>query len=409
MLGNIFKFAAPIAAGAFAGPAGFQLAGSAMAGSIAAGAATGAGIAALSGDDVLSGAVTGGLGGMGGGSLANAATATGQQAATADMIAKGGGGIHSGMVTGAPTAGQAFTASVQNPGMFLKNLGDGSTAMGAGKVGIMGLGAANSVGAFTPELPKYDDDPRNKYDPKRRLDLSMNTGINDALRRDSGLRLLAGGGTVLNPSNNFYQNTIGGRVYTGPRDYSTGEPLYPDPQAPAPEPVRGFVDVGGKFVASDDGDITQAEYNERYSYDKSDTEDQDSGGDMEAIDAAAKSGVNPLTALKAAQGYAQSQQSPVKDQALGLKDLQAGGYLETGGRVGDGMSDEIPATIDGTQEARLSDGEFVVPADVVSHLGNGSSDAGAKRLYEMMDKVRMARTGNKQQGKEIEPERYMPV
>jgi len=72
------------------------------------------------------------------------------------------------------------------------------------------------------------------------------------------------------------------------------------------------------------------------------------------------------------------------------------------------MSDEIEATIEGTQEARLSDGEFVIPADVVSHLGNGSSDAGARRLYEMMDKVRMARTGTKKQGKEINPERYMP-
>jgi len=75
--------------------------------------------------------------------------------------------------------------------------------------------------------------------------------------------------------------------------------------------------------------------------------------------------------------------------------LAGGGYLETGGEVGDGMSDEIEATIEGTQEARLSDGEFVIPADVVSHLGNGSSDAGARRLYEMMDKVRMARTGTK--------------
>jgi hypothetical protein len=94
---------------------------------------------------------------------------------------------------------------------------------------------------------------------------------------------------------------------------------------------------------------------------------------------------------------------------LGLESLQAGGYLETGGEVGDGMSDEIEATIEGEQEARLSDGEFVVPADVVSHLGNGSSDAGAKRLYEMMDKIRMARTGTKKQGKEINPGRFMPA
>jgi hypothetical protein len=72
------------------------------------------------------------------------------------------------------------------------------------------------------------------------------------------------------------------------------------------------------------------------------------------------------------------------------------------------MADKIPATIDGTQEARLSDGEFVVPADVVSHLGNGNSNAGAQNLYSMMDKVRQARTGNKQQGKEINPNKFIP-
>jgi hypothetical protein len=77
--------------------------------------------------------------------------------------------------------------------------------------------------------------------------------------------------------------------------------------------------------------------------------------------------------------------------------------------VGDGMSDEIPATIDGEQEARLSDGEFVLPADIVSHLGNGSSDAGAKQLYSMMDRIRQARTGSKKQGTEIDVGRYMPA
>ncbi len=74
---------------------------------------------------------------------------------------------------------------------------------------------------------------------------------------------------------------------------------------------------------------------------------------------------------------------------------------------GDGMSDDIPATIEGQQEARLADGEFVVPADVVSHLGNGSSKAGAKQLYAMMDKVRHARTGNKKQGKEIDASKFL--
>jgi len=87
------------------------------------------------------------------------------------------------------------------------------------------------------------------------------------------------------------------------------------------------------------------------------------------------------------------------------------GSYSDGGRMlkgpGDGMSDNIPATIGGKQPARLADGEFVVPADVVSHLGNGSTDAGAKHLYNMMDKVRKARTGSKKQGKQIKPEKFL--
>jgi hypothetical protein len=86
--------------------------------------------------------------------------------------------------------------------------------------------------------------------------------------------------------------------------------------------------------------------------------------------------------------------------------MARGGYLNG---AGDGMSDSIPATIEGKQPARLADGEFVVPADVVSHLGNGSSKAGSKRLYAMLDKVRHARTGNKKQGKEIKAEKYLPA
>ena len=83
----------------------------------------------------------------------------------------------------------------------------------------------------------------------------------------------------------------------------------------------------------------------------------------------------------------------------------AGGKLLQG--PGDGMSDSIVADIDGKRPARLADGEFVVPADVVSHLGNGSTDAGAKQLYKMMDRVRQARTGRKEQGKEIQPGKYL--
>jgi hypothetical protein len=94
----------------------------------------------------------------------------------------------------------------------------------------------------------------------------------------------------------------------------------------------------------------------------------------------------------------------------GLADL--GGYSD-GGRMlkgpGDGMSDSIPGIIGRKQPARLADGEFVVPADVVSHLGNGSTDAGAKRLYAMMAKVRTARTGKKKQAPAVNYKQGVPV
>lgn len=98
----------------------------------------------------------------------------------------------------------------------------------------------------------------------------------------------------------------------------------------------------------------------------------------------------------------------------GIAGYNLGGYASGGNPrllkgPGDGMSDNIPATIGGRQPARLADGEFVVPADVVSHLGNGSTDAGAKHLYNMMDKVRKARTGNKKQGKQIKPGKFLPA
>ena len=73
----------------------------------------------------------------------------------------------------------------------------------------------------------------------------------------------------------------------------------------------------------------------------------------------------------------------------------------------DGMADQIPATIDNKQPAALSDGEFVIPADVVSHLGNGNSNSGAQHLYGMMDKVRKARTGNSEQGRQIDANKFL--
>jgi hypothetical protein len=98
------------------------------------------------------------------------------------------------------------------------------------------------------------------------------------------------------------------------------------------------------------------------------------------------------------------QQQPVQAAQGGLMAAK-GTYLR--GST-DGMADKLNTSIEGKQPAKLSHGEFVVPADVVSHLGNGNSDAGAKKLYQMMDRIRVARTGTKKQGKEINPDNFMP-
>jgi hypothetical protein len=93
------------------------------------------------------------------------------------------------------------------------------------------------------------------------------------------------------------------------------------------------------------------------------------------------------------------------------------GNYSDGGRLlkgpGDGVSDSIPATIGTKQQpARLADGEFVIPARIVSELGNGSTDAGAKKLYAMMDRVQRARgktTGKNKVAANSRSDKYLPA
>jgi hypothetical protein len=86
----------------------------------------------------------------------------------------------------------------------------------------------------------------------------------------------------------------------------------------------------------------------------------------------------PAAVVEAAQGG-----------LMGLGSYSDGGRLLKG--PGDGVSDDIPAMIGDKQPARLADGEFVIPARIVSEIGNGSTDAGARKLYAMMDRVQKAR------------------
>lgn len=101
----------------------------------------------------------------------------------------------------------------------------------------------------------------------------------------------------------------------------------------------------------------------------------------------------------------------------GIMSFAKGGYnlgdYSDGGRLlkgpGDGVSDSIPATIAGKRPARLADGEFVVPARIVSELGNGSTEAGARKLYAMMDRIKKARGKAKDIAADTKADKHLPA
>jgi hypothetical protein len=159
------------------------------------------------------------------------------------------------------------------------------------------------------------------------------------------------------------------------------------------------------------------------------------GGPVEQMSNANATGANtgfPMANMHTA-AYATPYQTPVSQNVLsgteetnvdpytGQERLAGGGIASLGGYSdggrllrgpGDGVSDSIPATIGNRQPARLADGEFVVPARIVSELGNGSTDAGAKQLYAMMDRVQKARgktTGKGKMAKDTSAAKYLPA
>jgi len=520
-LGNVLGAVAPIAAGYFGGPALAAATGwGTTASSIAAGALAGGGIAALSGGDILGGAAMGGLGGMGGGSLAsafnpatavNAATTAGTTTAVANnallspytslapgINAAGTAGANVGMmanpaalsgtagaggiaginpgVTGAlspvpkgnfaglgmqnvakPTTGFAsktpgvidptnpgasggYTGYTGNPPppdtSFMASMerlggGPGKEAMGMGKLGLTAAPVLSA--AFTPEPLSYDDYNKDeKYDPYRTLNLNMDTGINEALTKDSGLRLYAEGGDVGGgvtgaglPSGTPVAGVTGGGA-TAPALGSFSEmvasgvhpanaaAMHGMDTSPYLDTSSGMTSYGsgstpaasaglGSLTGSTDADRMPAAPAPTYMGGSSLSEYIGPSG------AGAAAGMYPTPSGPGITKRRFEEMMSAGYAGGGIVQPQAGGYLDGGMLPGDGMSDDVPANIDGQQEAALSQGEFVIPADVVSHLGNGSSDAGSRRLYAMMDKVRQARTGNEKQGKQINPERYMPA
>jgi len=209
---------------------------------------------------------------------------------------------------------------------------------------------------------------------------------------------LAGGALSAVAAYQAYQDA---KTPPPPTGYQGGIPSYTAVQGRAPEPAAGARPGAGHQY------FTGVQF--------ANTKDQAALPAATAAIGTQLSGLSALNAANAQQDAAQqaTKQAPVKAAYGGVMGLAHGGaptkphgtYLK--GDT-DGMADKIPGTIDGVQPARLAHGEFVIPADVVSHLGNGNSDAGAQQLHKMMDRIRTARTGTAKQGKEINPNKFMP-
>ena len=122
-----------------------------------------------------------------------------------------------------------------------------------------------------------------------------------------------------------------------------------------------------------------------------------------------KAGAPPANSYNANRGrFAEG--GGISDAGYNLGGYSDGGRLLRG--PGDGVSDSIPAVIGKKQPARLADGEFVVPARIVSELGNGSTEAGARKLYAMMDRIQKARgktVGKGKVAKNSRSDKYLPA
>ena len=350
---------------------------------IAAGMATGAAVAGAKGEDVLTGGLMGGLGGYGGGNLgsslgkmgAQGGFAAGSPVAQGEAITTAAGKEALNMTNpllGAPgTVNPALTnlassgASAAAPMSYTQGLGQMGRGLGnlispggydkftSSAIGGSGmqlaapLGMAALSGASEDMYPEADLSLEEKRKAEENKYKDPRTGLLNLAQASPGLRLMATGGTV---------NTNTSTISSG-----------------------GIQDLYG---TNDQTTGTQNLSKDGYGI-----------GRLENL---ASQGSN----AKAADTF-YAMGGPIAFAKGGHQ-----GYLDG---AGDGMSDSIPATIENKQPARLADGEFVIPADVVSHIGNGSSKAGSKQLYAMLDRIRKARTGHTKQGKEIKPQKYMPA
>jgi hypothetical protein len=403
-LGNFFTSLLPTVVGSMVAP-GFGTTAALMAG-----AATGAGLAAAKGDNVLMGGLMGGLGGYGGADIGKAlAGAAGSGAATGAATGAAGitgstGEIGSNLLTASKGIAPGATSATANAAGNIYDMADTAVnraGLAAGNVNPA-LTNAQNLAISSGMGPGSASAGSSAFNPLQELKTSAK-GIGNLISGEPGAweaAKLAGGENI----GTKMALTGAGGLLGGlePTDIY-GKPLKSEEDKYDPYASLNLSGDTGLRLYALGGTVG----NPSVGGGLSDLYNRPEGQALENISGDGY-GIGRLNNLAAQQS---NEQAKTLGYAMGgltaLKSGgQPGGYLDG---QGDGMSDSIPATIEGKQPARLADGEFVVPADVVSHLGNGSSKAGSKRLYAMLDKVRHARTGNKKQGKEINPAKYMPA
>lgn len=328
--------------------------------------------------------------------------------------------IGSTISEGAKDFGNQFGAAVKNPIDFARHVGEGDAMMGGAKLGMYAASPFVEDMMKPPQFSFTDPDKGKYRGPQGQLNLSD--------QFDTGLRLAAGG-AVSNPSvgqgiSDLYNRPEGQASEIVSQDgYGIGR-LNSLANAEAMSNARTLGYADGGDVSNYRKDQVALNLNLA----GKPSENSKDGNPVNAVSNllgglysptmgmtpfnGMPGGVNGMPMMGLLGLLGRGAPLTPKSYALNLNSgkqeaqYAQGGYLNG---AGDGMSDSIPATIEGKQPARLADGEFVVPADVVSHLGNGSSKAGSKRLYKMLDKVRHARTGNKKQGKQIKADKYLPA
>jgi len=428
---------------------------SATAAPVLGGMAAGAAVAGAKGEDVLGGALMGGLGGYGGGNLGSSLGKMGAQGGyqAGQAVTQGVPQTTAAGLDALNTAPNAFFGSANTTPSLLTNSTGAASGVGAAapmsytqSLGQMGRGAmdllspggydkftspaiggsamqlgaplamAGLAGAQEDLYPKPDNSLEEKRKAEENKYRDPITGKLNLLQASPGLKLMATGGTVNNNSSTISSGGI--QDLYGTNDQTTGTQNLSKEgygigrlNSLAAEGSRAkaadtFYAAGGP-VAFDNGGMVSllqklfpdllAKITMQAAMARPSTSTTPSG--PSTISPMNEPGMYP----QAANDYMATKET---DKGTFALEAAKGGYLNG---HGDGMSDSIPATIEGKQPARLADGEFVIPADVVSHIGNGSSKAGSKQLYTMLDRIRKARTGHTKQGKEIKPQKYMPA